>query len=164
MMCIDCYILNSFRQKIDCELANKNDILRMNFLMKNNKKGIFSDEDLAEVRGYYSGLKVAKEMLQRSIDEVGVEQASVKKGTKLYYHCYDRVENGRHLCEVPDIVTAVMNEGFFVSPRTNSDGTFKPDEDQFYKWSAIGKEYFLTMKDAEQSMKECEENATTGSD
>ena len=89
---------------------------------------------------------------------------SLKKGSKLYYHCYDRVENRRHLCEIPDVVTAVMSEGFFVSPKTNSDGVFKPDEDQFYYWSAIGEEYFLTIQDAEKSMKECEENATTGSD
>jgi hypothetical protein len=83
---------------------------------------------------------------------------ALKKGDKLYYICEDTIEGKDAVGELPDIVTAVMAEGFFTSPRTNSDGTFYPNRDQFYYWGAIGDEYFLTKEEAKQALKEREIN------
>lgn len=79
---------------------------------------------------------------------------TLKKGSKLYYFFDDLLSGRAQICRLPDIVTAIMREGFYASPRTNSDGTFNPDSDQFYYWDSIGTEYFLTREEAEQALKE----------
>lgn len=81
---------------------------------------------------------------------------NVKRGDKLWYFSEDRFED-KHVCELPDTVTAVMKEGFFVSTRINKD-LFDITTNEFYEWSAIGTEYFLTKEEAEHALKKREIN------
>ena len=62
-------VLVRFRRKLDNEILNQKSVFHFNFMLDNYAKGNINDEDLAEVKGYYSGLKVAREMLQRIIEE-----------------------------------------------------------------------------------------------
>lgn len=61
--------LARFRNKIDFEISTQSDAVSFDFMLRNYAKGNFTDEDLIELRGYYKGLKVAREMLQRTIEE-----------------------------------------------------------------------------------------------
>lgn len=58
-----------FKRKLDNEISNQKSAFHFGFMLNNYAKGNFTDEDLAKVKGYYSGLKVAREMLQRTIEE-----------------------------------------------------------------------------------------------
>ena len=62
-------ILARFKKRIDLEISQKTDSLNFMFIVENRTKGNFTDEDLVELRGYYKGLKVAKQILVRTIDE-----------------------------------------------------------------------------------------------
>lgn len=68
-MTIPLRILAKFRKKLSLEISRKTEALNLLFIMKNHAKGNFSDEDLIELRGYYKGLKVAREILDRTISE-----------------------------------------------------------------------------------------------
>lgn len=58
--------------------------------------------------------------------------------------------------DIPQTVTAVMKEGFFLATRNDSDGTFNYEKDEFISWNEIGDEYFLTKEEAEQALRERE--------
>ena len=62
-------IIARFRNKIDFEISKQSNAISFDFLLRNYAKGNFTDEDLVELRGYYKGLKVAREMLYRTIAE-----------------------------------------------------------------------------------------------
>lgn len=62
-------ILAKFHKRLNLEISRKTDALNLLYIMKNKAKGNFTDEDLIELRGYYKGLKVAREILERTISE-----------------------------------------------------------------------------------------------
>lgn len=68
-MTISLKVLAKFRKKLSLEISRKTEALNLMFIMKNHAKGNFTDEDLIELRGYYKGLKVAREILDRTISE-----------------------------------------------------------------------------------------------
>ena len=61
--------LARFRDKIDFEISKQSNAISFDFILLNYAKGNLNDEDLIELRGYYKGLKVAREMLYRTISE-----------------------------------------------------------------------------------------------
>lgn len=62
-------VLARFRNKIDFEISKQSNAISFDFMLRNYAKGNLTDEDLIELRGYYKGLKVAREMLYRTISE-----------------------------------------------------------------------------------------------
>ena len=62
-------ILERFTNALEHEIKNGKSPFHFMFLAKNHEVGNVTDEDLIEIRGYYKGLKVAREMLQRIIAE-----------------------------------------------------------------------------------------------
>ena len=62
-------IIARFRNKIDFEISKQSNAISFDFLLRNYANRNFTDEDLIELRGYYKGLKVAREMLYRTIAE-----------------------------------------------------------------------------------------------
>ena len=62
-------ILERFQKNLDYEISTQTSPTQMMFIMEHYGKEHFKDEDLIETRGYYKGLKVAREMLQRIIAE-----------------------------------------------------------------------------------------------
>lgn len=74
----------------------------------------------------------------------------IKQGDKLFY-VVQELNGEYHVAEKPDIVTAVLKDGFFVS--TDGNKTFMPHKDDFYRWTDIGKEYQLTKKAAKKQCK-----------
>ena len=79
----------------------------------------------------------------------------VQQGDKLFFVYEER--NGKYyVSEEPDVVTAVFKDGFFTSSITDSDGTFDPDRDGFYRWEDLGtninSEYFFTKEEAIQAI------------
>lgn len=60
-------ILARFRNKIDFEISKQSNAISFDFLLRNYANANL--EDLIELRGYYKGLKVAREMLYRTIAE-----------------------------------------------------------------------------------------------
>lgn len=59
--------LARFRNKIDFEISKQSNAISFDFLLRNYANANL--EDLIELRGYYKGLKVAREMLYRTIAE-----------------------------------------------------------------------------------------------
>ena len=82
---------------------------------------------------------------------------SLSEGDKLKYIFTDE-NNEIRIGDDWEVVTKICKDGFFVTGRINSDGTYQAGN-CFYPWSAIGTEYFLTKEAAEQALKEREENA-----
>ena len=82
---------------------------------------------------------------------------SLSEGDKLKYIFTDE-NNEIRIGDDWEVVTKICKDGFFVTGRLNSDGTYQAG-DCFYPWSAIGTEYFLTKEEAEQFLKEREANA-----
>lgn len=62
-------ILERFLKNLDHEISTQAFPTQMMFFIEHYGKEHFKDEDLIETRGYYKGLKVAREMLQRIIAE-----------------------------------------------------------------------------------------------
>lgn len=62
-------VLERFIQNLDYQIAYQNDPSSALFIIRQVAKGNAGDEDLVELRGYYKGLKVAKEILERIIAE-----------------------------------------------------------------------------------------------
>lgn len=81
---------------------------------------------------------------------------SLSEGDKLKYIFTDE-NNEIRIGDDWEVVTKICKDGFFVTGRINSDGTYQAG-DCFYPWSAIGTEYFLTKEKAEQALKERGEN------
>ena len=79
---------------------------------------------------------------------------SLSEGDKLKYIFTDE-NNEIRIGDDWEVVTKICKDGFFVTGRINSDGTYQAG-DCFYPWSAIGTEYFLTKEEAEQALKERE--------
>lgn len=76
----------------------------------------------------------------------------ISEGTKLRYIFED--ESGRiRAGEDWETVTRICKDGFYVSGRLDSDGTYQQGDD-FYPWDAIGTEYFFTLEEAEAALKE----------
>ena len=82
---------------------------------------------------------------------------SLSEGDKLKYIFTDE-NNEIRIGDDWEVVTKICKDGFFVTGRINSDGTYQAG-DCFYPWSAIGTEYFLIKEEAEQALKERENNA-----
>lgn len=81
---------------------------------------------------------------------------SLSEGDKLKYIFTDE-NNEIRIGDDWEVVTKICKDGFFVTGRLNSDGTYQAG-DCFYPWSAIGTEYFLTKEAAEQALKEREKD------
>lgn len=60
--------LERFRKSLDCEIATQADPSQLAFLYNFYTRGEMTDEDCIEIRGYYNGLKVAMEILERILD------------------------------------------------------------------------------------------------
>lgn len=77
-------VLERFQGNLDYQIAQQINPHSVVFIMNQVKKGNASDEDLIELRGYYKGLKVAREILERIIAEEGEKEShgNNKKGTK----------------------------------------------------------------------------------
>lgn len=60
-------IVERFLKNLDYEISNQTDAFHIAFILKHCTPGNMTDEDCIEMRGYYKGLKVAREMLQRVI-------------------------------------------------------------------------------------------------
>lgn len=58
-------ILDRYMRNLDCEINNEKSTFRIAFAVSNYGKEHFKDEDFIELRGFYKGLKVAREMLKR---------------------------------------------------------------------------------------------------
>lgn len=69
-------ILKHFQDELDCEIANEKSLPHVLFLARQRASGNATDDDLVEIRGYYKGLKVAREMLQKQI----AIQEEIEKG------------------------------------------------------------------------------------
>lgn len=61
-------ILERFMNNLECEINNQADVFHIAFMLNHYTQGNMTDEDCIEMRGYYKGLKVAREMMQRVID------------------------------------------------------------------------------------------------
>jgi len=79
---------------------------------------------------------------------------SLSEGDKLKYIFTDEYNEIR-IGDDWEVVTKICKDGFFVTGRINSDGTYQAG-DCFYPWSAIGTEYFFTKEEAEKALKERE--------
>lgn len=60
-------ILERFIANLECEISNQTNEKALAFFAVHYSKGNMTDEDCIEMRGYYKGLKVAREMMQRVI-------------------------------------------------------------------------------------------------
>lgn len=60
--------LDRLREALDCEIGKRADPLQLAFLHNLYASGEMTDEDCIEIRGYYNGLKVAMEILERILD------------------------------------------------------------------------------------------------
>ena len=60
-------IVERYLQNLDCEISNQANEKALAFFAVHYSKGNMTDEDCIEMRGYYKGLKVAREMMQRVI-------------------------------------------------------------------------------------------------
>ena len=59
--------LARFRNKLNFEISKQSNAISFDFLLRNYAN--VNLEDLIELRGYYKGLKVAREMIYRTIAE-----------------------------------------------------------------------------------------------
>lgn len=62
-------VLERFQANLDYQISQQTDTRSALFIMSQVAKGNAGDEDLVELRGYYKGLKVAREILERVIAE-----------------------------------------------------------------------------------------------
>lgn len=80
-------ILERFQKNLDYMISQKTDLFSLMFFMDHYSEKYFTDEDAVEIRGYYKGLKVAREMLQ----SIMAEEESIKSAGKMTN--YDRVKS-----------------------------------------------------------------------
>ena len=81
----------------------------------------------------------------------------ISEGDKLHY-IFEDIDGKIKAGKDRETVTRVCKDGFYVSGRIDSDGTYRQGDD-FYPWSAIGDEYFFTPEEAEQALRGHESNA-----
>lgn len=62
-------IIERFYKELVGELSNEKEPFRLMFMLNLKAAETATDDDLVEMRGYYKGLKVAKEMLERKLYE-----------------------------------------------------------------------------------------------
>lgn len=62
-------VLKRFRKNLDCEIGTQTEPFHLAFMHKLYTDGKMTGEDCIEMRGYYKGLKVAREILERVLDE-----------------------------------------------------------------------------------------------
>ena len=62
-------VLERFQANLDYQISYQTDPQSALFVIKQVAKGNAGSEDLVELRGYYMGLKVAREILERIIAE-----------------------------------------------------------------------------------------------
>lgn len=62
-------IIERYSKSLDCEISKKTDPLCFAYISNQYTKGKANKEDLVELKGYYSGLKTAREMFQRILCE-----------------------------------------------------------------------------------------------
>lgn len=64
-------ILELYKEELDYLISQQADPFHLVFFAKHYNIGNINDEDLVELRGYYKGLKVAREALERIEDIYG---------------------------------------------------------------------------------------------
>mgnify|MGYP003301262514 CR=1 FL=1 len=62
-------VLERFQKSLNYQITQQTDTKSVLFIILQVEKGNAGSEDLVELRGYYKGLKVAREMLERIIAE-----------------------------------------------------------------------------------------------
>ena len=62
-------VLDRFQGNLDYQIAQQTNPHSVVFIMNQVVKGNAGDEDLIELRGYYKGLKTAREILERIVAE-----------------------------------------------------------------------------------------------
>jgi hypothetical protein len=62
-------VLDRFQANLNYEISQQTDVNSAAFIIRQVVKGNAGNEDLVELRGYYKGLKVAREILERIIAE-----------------------------------------------------------------------------------------------
>lgn len=58
-------VLENFINELNYQIASEKDSSQFSFILNQYQKGNVENDDLVEIRGYYKGLKVAKEILQK---------------------------------------------------------------------------------------------------
>lgn len=66
-------ILKDFASTLNSEIKQQTNPLQVMFMAENALKGNFSQTDLTEVKGFYSGLKTAREILRRLLCTISEE-------------------------------------------------------------------------------------------
>lgn len=69
-------VLKRFKKELDNQIQQKTDPLFISITAKEYSRKHLSDEDLAETKGFFNGLKVTKEMLDR------IEDSETKKDNR----------------------------------------------------------------------------------
>jgi hypothetical protein len=67
-------VLERFQANLNYEISHQTDVHSATFIIAQVAKGNAGNEDLIELRGYYKGLKVAREILERIIAEESEEE------------------------------------------------------------------------------------------
>lgn len=62
-------VLERFQANLDYQISMQTDTKSAAFIISQVARGNAGSEDLVELRGYYKGLKVAREILERVIAE-----------------------------------------------------------------------------------------------
>lgn len=62
-------VLERFQENLKYQISQQTDVHSATFIISQVIKGNAGTEDLIELRGYYKGLKVAAEILERIIAE-----------------------------------------------------------------------------------------------
>ena len=60
-------VIEHFKNELNNMISCETNPLHFHFFAMNYGKEHFTDEDLIEIRGYYKGLKVARECLEKHI-------------------------------------------------------------------------------------------------
>lgn len=60
-------IIERFYKELVCEISNEKEPAHLMFMLNLKATEQASNDDIVEMRGYYKGLRVAKEMLERKL-------------------------------------------------------------------------------------------------
>lgn len=60
-------VVDRFQKNLEYEISQQTNEHSLAFMLHHYAKGNMTDEDCIELRGYYKGLRVAREMMQRVI-------------------------------------------------------------------------------------------------
>ena len=88
-------IIERFFKTLDCEISKKTDPLSFAFISNQYSKGKVKQEDLVELKGYYSGLKTAREMFQRILCEYMeyIENGTIKDENNEFCNLFESLIN-----------------------------------------------------------------------